>query len=139
MKSKNSSFTFFVFSLLFLFVCSCSNHPCVKHWEGQYKRDGQNTWESWTFDIKNNGNCYAKEIGSGDANYEREYYGKWSPVSDDVILLEMETGEIPATFTKGDGVFNHRMANFNQRFYIRKDGAADPFYERLDNPKLWLK
>ena len=138
MKKQLFQEAFYLF-LFIMILSSCSSHPCVKNWEGEFKRQGQNTWETWKFNIKNDGTCTAIEEGRGDANYKMEYYGTWEPVSDEIIYLDLETGQRVSRYTIGYVIIRTRMSNHKTGFYINKDGAADPFMENLSNPRIWLK
>ena len=126
-------------STIFLYSCG-KTHPNVGTWHGEYQRPGENVVESWSFKVKNDGTCYAKEEGRGSVNYVREYYGNWDPVYDDVIKLDLETGQIETNYIKnGDGKVRSKMANHHVTYHIRKDGAANVFDDYLDNPRMWLK
>lgn len=156
-----------VFSLILWMCCmtSCGfGHPCEKNWEGSYIRySGDNKiYEHWDISIKGDGTCYAVNSASGFASYTYKYYGNWKALSDDIIVVEMESEPVTSRMTKSkdqvdyeaskaqtrwkrDQVYREssnlvtHTSRYTRTFFIRKDGATANTLEGLNNPDMICK
>ena len=141
--------TIIVLCLLTVVFSSCTRHPCVGEWKGLDTRNDRVT-RGWTIVVKNNGTCYAQEVGVKGADYEELYGGRWTPVNDDIIKLDLNTGEKArkSTYSTHDkllgkdrgSIYKYTIANLNRTLYLRKDGALESSPENMGSRyAIWLQ
>lgn len=143
-------------AIVVVIMGSCTKHDCVGEWHAFFYRSYDSSIsETWDVVINNDGTCYGREVGSGRVDYTYQYEGTWKKISNDVIYVQMETGNIVgrSTYSNKDiedamsKARNDREANrIYERmqglhtsvgshvttFYLRSDGAAAFTYENLD-------
>lgn len=101
------------------------SHACIGTWSGSHWRNtGQGIKETWSIEINKDGTCFADEVGSGNANYERHYTGEWETVSDNCIEFEMSTGNYTHTMTNSDGVPYTSYTPTDIHFRLYSDGTV---------------
>ncbi len=165
MNNKFSNWISLVAILLVACLSSCGfGHASQRTMEGSYTRySGEYPiQEHWAITIYEDGSCSAVNTASGFKNYTHEYNGSWTPISEDVIVINMQSKPYTAHVTKSNDEVDHqaskaqtkwkrdqvyseasnlttRSQTYSQTFYIRKDGATSPFRDGLDNPLMICK
>ncbi len=152
-------------SVLLCLLSSCGfGHASQRTFEGSYTRySGDHPiQEHWNITIYEDGSCSAINTANGFKNYTHEFTGTWSPVSEDVIELNMLSEPYTSHVTKSNdevdrqlsraqtkrernkiyrdaSKLTYRTSQETQTFYIRKDGATSQFRDGLDNPIMICK
>ena len=138
-------FTVIMLVAVSLSFASCSRHDCVGLWEGGYvSNDNPYIHEQWDVRINNDGTCRAVNTVTGNTEYVDFCEGTWTPVTDDIIKLNMVAGERTSRIVthsdlmKNNGRMTYRTSHQVYNFYLRKDGAYTPFVDHMDSPRAWL-